>query len=372
MKCLLTRAPYSSWRLGVFKKLFDVPHPASYASAVSKPQDASKELSEGPKEAVLRPSELLPQSPVITHPRPGPHKKRKRPPTVGELEELRNNAWAVALASPVRMCNVTEQRIPKVMLDDYHLVQQPGSEKLWILPSIAFKDELRRARKQSNSGVKEGKQGESQGSLGTLDLSIRISQRLSVLKVTTEQLCEAAAGRRAKVTRIIPSRWKRWIFGPGRKPDSIVWREDMPDFVLQQKRKEVVKKMKRVCASHKPLDPQDGAWRVIATHTLSEAVLVDGLAKIEGLERMEDGAVLVMGSCYNTGQSEYPDLVPLPQRQSKVPLFDLRTLLSKAELDDLKGFRPLFENDVFFFKPGDRAGVELLLALWSLKTYVTE
>lgn len=342
----------------------------------------------------LRPSQLLPQSPLITHPQPSKEKKRKQCPTQEDLDSLKKNPWAVALASPVRMCVVTGTRLPKAFLSDYGLFQRPESDRLWFLPSRLVRDDLTRPspRKDFTDAIAEhgtsmqdeSPQRRTSDRSGLSTKSLRVVTRLPLLKQLTNYFVDSKTVKSPRVSRILPIRWKPPL-GPitNKWERKLVWREDMPDFVLGRMRREVVNRLARVCSRQGGVvGDNNDAIQSIELETFSEVGLLNGLSRVNDLVGAECGAVLIVGSyqgsresipsANDVGEARPPDLIMLPGRQSKVPVFDLTVLLSEDYLAELKRCLPQPEATAFFFRPDDPMGAEAMLSVWRLQCFIRE
>jgi len=452
MGCPHQRLPYASWRLQVFRQIFlpatelraantcrrnysstrnteqkqDEPDRHAESTRQDKPEETTRNDSASD---TTRPSQRLPQSPLITKPRNPQGKARKRPATPEEIDRLRRNPWAIALASPPRMCSATNTRIPRAFLGDWGLVRRPDSDTLWFMPIGLLKDELKAAEAAQKAESEDESIGKavSEGDTATTDsknknrnkqnrplrlLTLRLLDRLLLLKELTGQF---VGSKKARIAKIIPFRWK-YPLGPvtGREEKNMVWREDMPSFVLKHMRKEAVKQLTKACWQDKNVNTADGVWRVIELREANEAALVEGLKGMQELENMEWGGVLIMGpekapntpsssspSAETGGEtsnvsdetstedpssldpqrrqphpdscsfaSPFPDYVTLPQRGRKVPVFDLTVLLSEADREELRRRHPRFQHNALYFRPGGFVTVEPMLALWRLKGFV--
>lgn len=135
----------------------------------------------------------------------------------------------------------------------------------------------------------------------------------------------------------------------------------MPDFVLAHTRKEAVKRLKVASSEYRA--EWDTARRVWSTVQLGlDEELGEALGRIEGVEHMGCGAVLVTASL-----SSLPEYVTLPQTQTKVPVLDLSVLLSESDLEGLKAHDARFQSSALFFRPDDSLTADALLALWKLQ-----
>lgn len=453
MSCPHQRLSYASWRLQVFRQIFlptsepgsakifrrsisSTHQPWDSAQTQDKPkrrrgrprrEDKREDAVNDSTTDTTRPSQLLPQSPLITHARDPREKVRKKRASKEDVDRLRRNPWAVALASPPRMCSATSTRLPKAFLGDWGMVRRPDSDALWFMPIGLLKDELKAASEAAGAvertenetkteyesiGTAVSEKDDTTDSKTTKDkknrplrlLTLRLLDRLLLLKECTSQFMSSSSSKKARLAKIIPFRWK-YPLGPitSREEKNMIWREDMPSFVLKNMRKEAVKELEKVCWQDGNLNTADGVWRVVELPGPSEAGLVEGLKGMQDLENMEWGGVLVMGpgnteasqstsssSGPETGEEEtfedpqtqlphpgscsfaspFPDYVTLPQCGRKVPVFDLTVLLSETDRAELRRRHPRFRNDALFFRPGGNITVDAMLALWRLKGFV--
>ncbi|KAF7594481.1 hypothetical protein BBP40_009114 [Aspergillus hancockii] len=414
MECLHGRISYASWRLRVFRRLFHVVPDLNGPITVSRraltsstrspshhqqsPEESNQDERPKPKvdsrksdqETPLRPSQLLPQSPFRTTIHPGLAKKRKkRLPTPDDLNDLHKNPWAVALASPIRMCAATNARVPRALLSEWGMVERPESEGLWFMPVGLLKDELasEAARKEAESAPASTPKHSSSVNQRLRHLTLRLVNRLPLLRSLTKMNGPPGLGRKLPIARLIPYRWKH-PFGPvtAREEKQIIWREDIPEFVLSRMRIEVLKQLKLASDKYKRSEAPNGVWKTIDLKEYSEAGLLEGVNGLEPFKRMECGAVLVVGplnedkavatapdsknetTIHDLGT--LPEFVMLEQVQSKVPVFEFARLFSKEELEELWGHDSRFQSPALFLRPDDKITVDAMLALWKLKGFV--
>ncbi|KKK12095.1 hypothetical protein P175DRAFT_0512272 [Aspergillus ochraceoroseus IBT 24754] len=410
MEPLHSRISYASWRLRVFRQLFvpvipsnstfhlrrayssipndDAAQKASINSTSNHNGPPTNTARDGNEATSIPPSQLLPQSPLITHPyhaREIRHRK-KRPATTEDLSDLRRNPWAMALASPVRLCTVTAARMPKALLTDWGMVEQTitspsdpnfRDRKLWLLPVSLIQDEL--APPSTDTQSADGTRKVSRPYL-----KMRMIDRMPILKTLTYWLHRTRERRKSPVTRLIPFRWK-YPQGPvtGREETRLAWRGDMPDFVLKMMRRDVLKQLKRVSDQFKRQDVANGVWRSIDVQNgYSETSLLGALEAMDPFERMGSGVVLVLGEGnVHAPQADaevevgddtpsLPDFVTLPLVKTKVPVLDLTQLLGPEELEDIRSYHSRFQKFAVFLRPTDQLTVDAVLALWKLKGYV--
>ncbi|KJJ36355.1 hypothetical protein AFLA70_96g002940 [Aspergillus flavus AF70] len=409
MECLHGRISYASWRLRVFQRLFlsstelngrrTVSRRAVHPTTPNGPQFQHPEYPREPGQhddvesseaEEPRLSETLPQSPLMKTVHPNLEKKhKKRAPKPEDLEDLRRNPWAMALATPPRMCSATGTRTPRAFLSDWGMLKRPGSGGLWFMPLGLLRQEVAAAAAK-NKSLRHG--DPKALPVAFMDksirhLAIRLVDRLPLLKRMNSLLASHVYGTRSPVARLFPYRWKH-PHGPFtiKEEKQIIWREDMPDFVLSRMRADVVKKLKKACNKYKRLDATNRVWTAIDLNEYSEAAILEELKRVEPFTRMECGAVLVMGTLINsqTGVIEsvsqdkatfnavgtLPEYLALPHLPSKVPVFELAQLFSEKELEEIRGYDPRFESPALYFRPNDKITVNAMLSLWKLKGFL--
>ncbi|KAJ5475547.1 hypothetical protein N7539_007834 [Penicillium diatomitis] len=328
-------------------------------------------------------SKRLPQSPLITHPQPGPVKIRKNRPTRNDTSELEKNPWAVALASPVRMCSVTGARIPRDLLGEWGLVRKPDTENHYLLPVGLMKDALKPRSKAEANGPEEVRADLPSTDEATQESTIvnavrqeKPGQQLLLRMINSQPLLQALSkplsrnsGKRPAIAKILPFRWKHPL-GPitSRVEKQLLWRPDMADYVLRQRQQAVINSLDKVQRRHPRLDLPEGAWKVLDVHEPSVTAISEALGRLGPLERMASGVILLLSPL--GGSAPTAETLYSPTTESEVPLFDLPALLTPSDLAKLRATEPgYFHGDAVFFRPDNRVDVEAVLALWNLQRY---
>lgn len=397
MECSRHRVSFATWRLHVFRQLLVTSHQShitqrSIASSAELHNEASSEIEATVNTETKRipPSQRLRQSPLITHPRNEPKKNRKRLPTREDLEPLAKNPWAVALASPVRLCSITGAKLPRALLGEWGLVQGPNMDRFYMLPVGLLKDSL---AGQDTPGSTSMNQDKSPGTEASTQyekevgndpgvkslhnkqpgrqLVLRMVDRLPLLRKISPPL-ERGSSKRPAVAKLLPFRWKH-PYGPitAREEKSMVWRENMPEYVLRHMQMDVARKLERTCKRHSRIGAANGVWNVLEMQEYSDAALEDALRRLGLVGRAECGAVLLLGP-FPEGTS-FSETVMLPQAQSTIPVFDISSLLSEPGLQMLRGTAaPQFQHTALLFRPDDRMSIETMLSLWKLKQFLAE
>jgi hypothetical protein len=409
MECVSARIPYTKWRLRAFRQLLATSRPLT-AQATSRGISTAREneSNETPSESdtdisdpkPIPPSQRLPQSPLFTHPRRG-EKNRKRRPTTPEDADLRKNPWAVMLASPTRMCTVTAARLPSDLLGTWGLVQQPDAEKLYMMPVGLLRDSSHGKKTQAPDSSPEAAIADQPESAKTKitspeegspleavvpdtrikraghELLIRIADLLPLLRSITPPLVKNRGVGRARknaMSRLVPFRW-RHPTGPitAHEEKQLSWSQDMPDVVLYCMRNQVIEKLGAVLEKYKRVGTPNGVWRALDLPVLSDAALKEALGSLDSFERMECGAVLLLGSNQPVAAGDVSnsnmslESIALAQTGSKVPIFDLSVLFSESGLKSLRESHGQLQHNALFFRPEEQIGIEAMIALWKLK-----
>ena len=417
MVCLHNRLSYASWRLRVFRQLFDLHHvsrplststqrrsaqdrstdPTTTSNSTPRQPDQTQSTSNDVNSKPLRPSQLLPQSPLFTHPRFSKTKSNKRTAPPEDKDPLRLNPWAQALASPVRMCNLTNARLPRALFTEWGIVRRASDSEpdapLHILPTGLLKDDLTASREQQQPALSSEQLENRTPQRPTASIIattrntqapqppvFRLTERLPVLTSLTQALNSGvdADQRKPNLGRILPNRWKH-PFGPltNRAAAMLSWRDDMPEFMVGRMRAQAARALQKASRTYKKVDRgRDGVWQTVQLEAHSKSALQTALKDLPAVERMECGAVLVMGgqtaAAPEVEKSTLPDAVHLRQTRSRVPVFDLSVLLSEAELEELRRSDARFQSPALFFRPADKRTMDTLLTLWKLKNFLRE
>lgn len=305
------------------------------------------------------------------------------------------------------MCSATGARIPRDLMGEWGLVKNPSTEHNHMLPVGLLEDLLARKTPVPSSSpapkttdqdqaqapnTATNEQGEDPFKSGSIvkpvrdekpvrRLILRMVDRLPLLRMLALPLSKGNSKKPA-VVKLLPFRWKH-PQGPitAREERTLVWTEDMPEYVLRHMRRHVVRKLERARKIHRYLGAAKGVWGVLDLHEYTDAALVEALGRLEPVEREECGAVIFLGPLQDAGETgdvsfeggSFSEDVTHPRTRSKIPVFDLSVLLSEADLENLRGTRaPHFKNTALLFIPDDRVSIETMLSLWKLKRFLAE
>ncbi|KAJ5970974.1 uncharacterized protein N7479_000892 [Penicillium vulpinum] len=404
MECVGTRIPYAKWRLIAFRHLLATSHAQSVSRGISTSR-RTDQLNETALEAKtcdsnansILPSQRLPQSPLLTYPRAGTVKNRKRRPTTQEEADLLKNPWALMLASPARMCSVTGARMPSALMGTWGLVRQPKEDMLYMMPVGLLQDSLQ-SNKTQNLGSSSNPiipsqhestrmeiQAPEEDSLDASpiptfpdkqtgrQLVLRIADLLPLIRSISVPLSKQS-GKRPAIMRLLPFRWKH-PQGPvtAHEEKKIIWSENTPEVMLRSMRDVVVKKLGAVLEKYKRVGTPNGVWRALDLPEYSDAALKEALESLEPFDRMECGGVLLLGSKNSTSAGDMSrsngslDSVALTQTGSKVPVFDLSVLFSESDINKLRESHGQFQHTALFFRPEDPLGIDAMIFLWRIK-----
>lgn len=275
---------------------------------------------------------------------------------------------------------------------------RPGTESTYMLPVGVLKDHLKTnkvsvprftpvsmAGGASESDGPEESSGEhplSGNSTPSEPAGRRLVFRISDHHLIHQVLSKRLPQKSAKVplaARLVPSRWRQ-SQGPigQREQKNIVWRKDMPEYMLDRMRKDVIKKLEDVYQSYPILGANDGVWNI-----LDDERTVSGEAnateRLKPLDRMECGAVLSQSPSeslhqegdLSSGNETQSGVWTLPGTDTYVPNLNLSDLLGSHLTSLREGVAAQhFQNLNLFFRPDDEGGIEALLALCKLQHYL--
>ncbi|CAI7574831.1 unnamed protein product [Penicillium glandicola] len=378
MECVGTRIPYEKWRLNVFRQLL-VASPTQVVRRGITTSRQADQLNETTTETKtdnsnpnsIPPSQRLPQSPLLTRPRFGSEKNRKRRPTTQEEADLLKNPWAVMLASPAHKLYM----MPVGLLEDSLQIDKKQNLGSSSEPTILSQQE----------SSKMGVQGRKDGSLDTSpiptspekktgrQLVLRIAELLPLIRAISAPLSKKG-GKRPPMMRLLPFRWKH-PQGPvtAHEEKSIIWSKNTPEFLLHSMRAVVVKKLGAILDKYKRVGTPNGVWRALDLPEYSDAALKEALGSLEPFDRMACGGVLILGS-KNPAAARDPsqssgalDSVTLTQTGSKVPVFDLSVLFSESDINKLRESHGQLQHSALFFRPEDQLGIDAMISLWKIK-----
>ncbi|EEP82804.1 predicted protein [Uncinocarpus reesii 1704] len=358
----------------------DTPKQPTTASNTSSPNHTPDTHEHEP----LPPRETtVVQSPVLLR-RAARAKLHEKLPRKTDFDPLRRNPWAQILASPLRMCSATNARLPAKLLGDFSLVEHPQTGHPWMMPVDLLKDEIWQMRMQAeenndaDGGCKEGKtqNGQSDG-VQTAATPVRRRRLPPLPKIrlvnNSAVLSRIVDMQNIQATRyLLPYRWKH-PHGRLTKKESenIVWRKDLPQYVLTHMRKNVVRGIKHCCVAGK-----DHRWNAMDLDPKSTVVdgLKSALQSFGDLANIKCGAVLLLKrfpETENGGSPSIPERVRIPPLGTEIPVFFLPKLLTVENLQELREHHEFFTRDALLFRPAGDKTIYTIQGLWKLQSYMT-
>ncbi|KAK7911451.1 esterase-like protein [Apiospora marii] len=176
-------------------------------------------------------------------------KPKKPPPTASKPQSLFErqfaaNAFAQALATPVRYESMTRERVPSFFLQDFHLLTHPETGQPWWVPRSLALDESKQEKNQNKKDAKEeGAASSMAGEPGGVQKKPASSREklrgpnayAPARKDVLAAMCTDRSG--------FYQQW-RFLFGPSSSQyktfgQKSVWRQDMDEFVLGLMRQHV-------------------------------------------------------------------------------------------------------------------------------------
>ncbi|KAK8135917.1 hypothetical protein PG984_003857 [Apiospora sp. TS-2023a] len=175
-------------------------------------------------------------------------KPRKPPPTASKPQSLFErqfaaNAFAQALATPVRYESLTRIRLPSFFLQDFHLVTHPETGQPWWVPrSLALDGSKQEKSKNKKNAKEEGAASSTAGETNGAKKSSSSREKLRGPNAYAPARKDILAAMSTDKSGFY-MQW-RFLFGPSSSQYKIfsqkaVWRQDMDEFVLGLMRQHV-------------------------------------------------------------------------------------------------------------------------------------
>lgn len=402
-------------------------------SRPAQPETFSEASTEAP-ETENRLSENLIRSPVqIRRARGAARRETRAPPPSSTQNDLKHNPWAAILASPPRSCALTGARSPRELLIDFGLVRHPESSSLWVMPTQLLEGDLQGLENPKPSSSVGHEENESvlrkappltrvtgassvfglpdlkkpsiiprlfrhhlkhpvgplsknhlQNMVWRQDMTDFVLQMLR--RYATNWLKKSSVNDGRTVT---PRAWK--VLDTCRNPtvqqleDGLKRLGDLENMswgailVLDPKSEQLGEMTESAGAAAVPGESTaSGIEEVRDTHSNLHSGQQGEIAESADTTAVPDeNASSDIGAFQGTHSAEtsepsLPDFAQLPDHASKVPIFDLRGLLSEANLDELRSCHPLFQQNALFFRPFKNITEKPLVALWKVKLYMTD
>jgi len=300
---------------------------------------------------------------------------------------LAKNPYALALATPLRRCQLTYSGLPSFFLQDFNLMAHPETGDPWYVPrSLANKHAPTAPPKTADLGIEPGteleakdeKQSDSQrekiGRKHTPDVGFTaytLSSQLA-LRALTEKDGYTTKGRPKRALRqakqigipvsahvqFVPDRYRRAKLA-SKAISKAAWRTDMHEFVLELLRRRTVEDLVHVIRLKRGYVVGCSGWE-------------DAKAK------PQVGAFLWTGGNGDIEMDAPPEFATIKvntqkNKTRKVPVYNLRALLGREKLAELreKLLNGIFQKELLVLRH-KRVTVELEMRLWKLQGYLAE
>ncbi|KAI1390535.1 uncharacterized protein F4822DRAFT_153712 [Hypoxylon trugodes] len=325
----------------------------------------------------------LPLSPVMDpsfwearqrHSRPKP--KAGRPQNSVE-RQLRANPFAAALATPIRMCAITQTRLPSFFLQQFKLVAHPETGAPWLIP---YKD-----LPKENESAEEP---DSQGALEAIDDTIQTNIEETEVKPSNPQEQEPTStaderprgpGSYVLARQDFLASFKRKQSGFESAPkrltggggslkylaNKVVWREDMDSYILQIMRQDIVNDilyLSRLCT-------EGGRYYIVKCYGWDD------------VKFKHKGAVLWFGPEGNEDSSNVPGQFATCETQKtgiqgetvymSLAVHNMPMLLGEDEASRIQKEAGALKDGTLFMLAGRRT-TKLQMKLWKLQGYMAD
>ncbi|KAL8829689.1 MAG: hypothetical protein Q9191_001870 [Dirinaria sp. TL-2023a] len=334
----------------------------------------------------------LPISPLIDPKLIAARERHRTPkPAPGEnvsefSQKLRNNPYALAMATPVRTCSLTGFRLPAYFHLRFGLQTHPVTGAPWHLPRMAANKVLKPSKKRQALEDKNPPPTTSADHEEPSDPQTHrqpaVSGPKSVRTLSGSYLPARATAlryvsklKRKYYIRIIPNLWKE---GTTIKTDNIVWREDMESYVLALMRTEVIHHLSYLSSLPSGYIVRCDDWDRIDQHHQVGAIL--WLGDLEPPRRKEDSLLGAGGSADTADDDERqprasekdqgpPPYAMVYYRRHHIPVYNAPVLLGNDRLHSLCKDTVALRGNLAIIKRKHNT-VDLQMALWKLMGYL--
>lgn len=258
-------------------------------------------------------------------------------------KQLDKNPYALALATPIRKCRMTEVHLPKFFLQDFKMIAHPDTGKSWFMPrSLTNK----RSGEDHTPGV------------GPTQYTISSRRLLLAMQTADSGYIKMWAGAGKEFAHTVPFQEQNYMrYRKAVKSAATSFRPDMHDFVLELMRRRTLEEL-------------------IQLVELRKGYLVGCTGWEDALVKPQVAAFLWMGeegptefATMDVGSDEIGQGV---KKKRKVPVHNLGALLGEEKLAELRGrFDRIFERELVMLRH-KRMTVELEMKLWKLEGYLAE
>lgn len=272
-------------------------------------------------------------------------------------QELAKNPFALALSTPVRICGLTRTSLPKYFLQDFKILAHPETGDPCFLPTSL----TRKGKRLDRSGDDLGTIG------GTTGYTLSSKIALSSMQSPVGGYYRDKGGKYQRAHhRLIPASIKS-VKESMRVVGRLKWRPDMADFVLKLMRCRIIEHLIDLGNLKRGYLVGCADWEDAASKPQVAAFLwTGGDPNTENFSEPGEYSTLDLGMEGGLKGGE-------KKRKRKVPVYNLRTLLGREKLVELKqNFgNGMFDRELVALKHKNMT-VELQSKFWRLQGYVAE
>lgn len=287
-------------------------------------------------------------------------------------KQLAKNPYAIALATPVRRCQLTGTSLPSYFLQDFKVLAEPETGDPWYVPvGLTNKHSPKESvATESEDGVAASEEGVKPppSSIGFKAYTLNSKLVLSAMQDADSGYKQTRQGKAEHAQlRFIPQTIRGMkdamkVYGKAR------WRQDMQDFVPELMRRRIMEGLIHACKLKRGYMVGCADWEAAMQKPQAAAFLWTGEEGSEEVVPPEEFATLDVGSQFHNQVGPQ-----LGKKKRKVPVHNLRTLLGREKLSELraKAGKTLFDKGIVVLKH-KKATVELQMQLWRLQGYLAE
>ncbi|KAI0376342.1 hypothetical protein F5Y04DRAFT_212426 [Hypomontagnella monticulosa] len=303
--------------------------------------------------------------------------------------QLRANPFAKALATSVRMCTITRNRLPAFFLQDFNLVAHPETGDPWLIPNSILPDDpstTKRAGAETPKSQNRIGSGDIEPGVETVEVElndIEVQDQSTTDTTATETSNPQGPGAYvlarqdllssigvpktsfAQAYKRIAERQER----PSSVTNKVVWRKDMDNYILTQLRENVKEELLYLCR----LCAEDARHYIVKCYGWDD------------VQFKHKGSVLWFGEPEESVSAGLPSNEPGPfavfDFQQKdiqgqpiktgVVVHNMPMLLGSELADSVKEEGAALRDGSIFMLAGRRT-VNLQMKLWKLQGYLAD
>jgi hypothetical protein len=292
---------------------------------------------------------------------------RKSPPTKGDAgsfhARLAKNPYALALATPIRRCQLSEAMLPTFFLQDYNIMAHPESGEPWYMPTSLTKFEPGNKRPRLGHGSTHENFNETSFEsmeLGDTKEDEEMGNKVgyNVYTISSMRELNKLHQTKFKAHTLIPNRLRR-INSAMNVASIAVWRQDMGVFLhtLWQRR----------ISEH-----------LTYLKGLKKGYVVDCEDWEDAKRKTQVGAFLWIGTAEGNDNAMKPPqqwaTIDIPyghrvfRETRKVPVYNMQTLLGEEPLAELK-IRGILKGKIVVVKD-KKVTLNLRMKLWKFQGFL--